>query len=241
MDLQAALAARRLLAIVRGGDADAALRTVVTLAEEGVDLIEVSLSGADALTVIERARHALGPDALLGAGTVLSADDARAAHRAGAAFVVTPGLGDGVRAARDLGLPVLAGVLTPTDVIAARTLGAEALKLFPAAPFGGADYLKALRGPSRTRPSFPSAESTHSPLTPASRPARSRSVSARPGRRRRRRRQPRRAPRPGPRLPCHRGGVRTMSTPRTPPAPPTPVFRLHDMAPVPPLLPGEPA
>lgn len=155
MDLQAALAARRLLAIVRGGDADAALRTVVTLAEEGVDLIEVSLSGADALTVVERARQALGPDALLGAGTVLSADDARAAHRAGASFVVTPGLGDGVRAARDLGLPVLAGVLTPTDVIAARATGAEALKLFPVGPFGGADYLKALRGPFPDVPFVP--------------------------------------------------------------------------------------
>ncbi|WP_329528103.1 bifunctional 4-hydroxy-2-oxoglutarate aldolase/2-dehydro-3-deoxy-phosphogluconate aldolase [Streptomyces sp. NBC_01462] len=155
MDLQAALAARRLLAIVRGGDADAALRTVLALAEEGVDLVEVSLSGTDALTVIERARHALGPDALLGAGTVLSADDANAAHRAGATFVVTPGLGDGVRAARDLGLPVLAGVLTPTDVIAARALGAEALKLFPAAPFGGADYLKALRGPFPDVPFVP--------------------------------------------------------------------------------------
>ncbi|MGW3155088.1 bifunctional 4-hydroxy-2-oxoglutarate aldolase/2-dehydro-3-deoxy-phosphogluconate aldolase [Streptomyces sp. NPDC001089] len=155
MDLQAALAARRLLAIVRGGDPDAALRTVLALVEEGVDLIEVSLSGADALTVIERARHALGPDALLGAGTVLSADDAHAAHRAGAAFVVTPGLGDGVRASRDLGLPVLAGVLTPTDVIAARALGAEALKLFPAAPFGGADYLKALRGPFPDAPFVP--------------------------------------------------------------------------------------
>ncbi|WP_393074457.1 bifunctional 4-hydroxy-2-oxoglutarate aldolase/2-dehydro-3-deoxy-phosphogluconate aldolase [Streptomyces sp. LN704] len=155
MDLQAALAARRLLAIVRGADADAALRTVLALAEEGVDLIEVSLSGTDALTVIERARHALGPDALLGAGTVLSTDDAHAAHRAGATFVVTPGLGDGVRAARDLGLPVLAGVLTPTDVIAARARGAEALKLFPAAPFGGADYLKALRGPFPDVPFVP--------------------------------------------------------------------------------------
>lgn len=155
MDLQAALADRRLLAIVRGRDADAALRAVVTLAEEGVDLIEVSLSGADALTVIERARQALGPDALLGAGTVLSADDASAAHRAGAAFVVTPGLGDGVRAARDLGLPVLAGVLTPTDVIAARAYGAEALKLFPAGAFGGADYLKALRGPFPDVPFVP--------------------------------------------------------------------------------------
>ena len=52
---------------------------MLTLAEEGVELIEVSLTGADALSVIERARKALGPDRPLGAGTVLTADDARAA------------------------------------------------------------------------------------------------------------------------------------------------------------------
>lgn len=82
MDLRATLAAHRLVAIVRGDDADAALRTVLTLAEEGVELIEVSLTGKDALLVIERARAALGPDRPLGAGTVLTADDALAAHRA---------------------------------------------------------------------------------------------------------------------------------------------------------------
>ncbi|MER7778877.1 bifunctional 4-hydroxy-2-oxoglutarate aldolase/2-dehydro-3-deoxy-phosphogluconate aldolase [Streptomyces sp. NPDC096191] len=147
MDLRAALAAHRLVAIVRGADADAALRTVLTLAEEGVDLIEVSLTGEDALRVIERAREALGPDRPLGAGTVLTADDARAAHRAGADFAVTPGLGEGVPAARELGMPVLAGVMTPTDILTARTLGATALKIFPAAQAGGPDYVKALRGP----------------------------------------------------------------------------------------------
>ncbi|MBQ1089330.1 bifunctional 4-hydroxy-2-oxoglutarate aldolase/2-dehydro-3-deoxy-phosphogluconate aldolase [Streptomyces sp. B93] len=147
MDLKAALAAHRLLAIVRGADADAALRTVLTLAEEGVELIEVSLTGADALGVIERAREALGPDRPLGAGTVLSADDARAAHRAGADFAVTPALGDGVSTAAELGMPVLAGVLTPTEILTARTLGATALKVFPAARAGGPDYLRALRGP----------------------------------------------------------------------------------------------
>ncbi|MEV5383154.1 bifunctional 4-hydroxy-2-oxoglutarate aldolase/2-dehydro-3-deoxy-phosphogluconate aldolase [Streptomyces sp. NPDC052721] len=147
MDLPAALAAHRLLAVVRGRDADAALRTVLTLAEEGIDLIEVSLTGTDALTVIARARELLGPDRPLGAGTVLTAEDARAAHRAGATFVVTPGLGEAVPAAHHLGLPVLAGVFTPTDVIAARGMGAAALKIFPIAQAGGAAYLKALRGP----------------------------------------------------------------------------------------------
>ncbi|MGD1223041.1 MULTISPECIES: bifunctional 4-hydroxy-2-oxoglutarate aldolase/2-dehydro-3-deoxy-phosphogluconate aldolase [Streptomyces] len=155
MELPAALAAQRLVAIVRGGDADAALHTVLALAEEGVELVEVSLSGADALKVIARAREVLGPERPLGAGTVLTADDARAAHRAGANFVVTPGLGDGVRAAQDLGLPVLAGVFTPTEIIAARAMGADALKVFPVAQAGGAAYLKALRGPFPDTPFVP--------------------------------------------------------------------------------------
>ncbi|MEV6010572.1 bifunctional 4-hydroxy-2-oxoglutarate aldolase/2-dehydro-3-deoxy-phosphogluconate aldolase [Streptomyces sp. NPDC051976] len=155
MDLLTALRAHRLVAIVRGGDADAALKTVLALVEEGVTLVEVSLSGRDALEVIAAARTALGPDAPLGAGTVLTADDARAARRAGADFLVTPALGEAVEAARALGLPVLAGVMTPTDIVAAVRLGADALKLFPAAQAGGPSYLRALRGPFPTLPFVP--------------------------------------------------------------------------------------
>lgn len=155
MDLTAALATHRLVAIVRGDDPDAALHTVLALVEEGVDLVEVSLSGKDALSVIERARHALGPDRPLGAGTVLTAEDARAAHGAGADFAVTPGLGDGIGAARELGMPVLAGVLTPTEIIAAQAMGVAALKIFPIAQSGGAAYLKALRGPFPDTPFVP--------------------------------------------------------------------------------------
>ncbi|MHC3475380.1 bifunctional 4-hydroxy-2-oxoglutarate aldolase/2-dehydro-3-deoxy-phosphogluconate aldolase [Streptomyces sp. 7R007] len=147
MDLRASLADRRLVAIVRGGDADAALRTVLALAQEGIDLIEVSLSGADALGVITRCAEELGPGRPIGAGTVLTADDARAARDAGAAFAVTPGLGAGADTARELGLPVLAGVMTPTEIITAQAQGADALKLFPAAQAGGPAYLKALRAP----------------------------------------------------------------------------------------------
>ncbi|MGP4005994.1 bifunctional 4-hydroxy-2-oxoglutarate aldolase/2-dehydro-3-deoxy-phosphogluconate aldolase [Streptomyces sp. 4N124] len=147
MDLRAALTTHRLVAIVRGDDPEAALSTVLALAAEGIELIEVSLTAKDALTVIERARQALGPDRPLGAGTVLTADDARAAHRAGADFAVTPALGEGVCTARELGMPVLAGVMTPTEIVAARAYDAAALKIFPAAEAGGPGYLKALRGP----------------------------------------------------------------------------------------------
>ncbi|MBM9503338.1 bifunctional 4-hydroxy-2-oxoglutarate aldolase/2-dehydro-3-deoxy-phosphogluconate aldolase [Actinacidiphila acididurans] len=155
MDLLAALGAHRLLAIVRGSSPDAALATVLALAEEGVPLIEVSLTTAGAFGVIAAARTALGPDAPLGAGTVLTAADAEGAHRAGAAFVVTPALGEGVTAAKEAGLPVLAGVMTPTDVVAARRMGADALKLFPAAQAGGPGYLRALRAPFPDAPFVP--------------------------------------------------------------------------------------
>ncbi|MGQ4436301.1 MULTISPECIES: bifunctional 4-hydroxy-2-oxoglutarate aldolase/2-dehydro-3-deoxy-phosphogluconate aldolase [unclassified Streptomyces] len=147
MDLRAALATHRLVAIIRGTDPEAAVRTVLALAEEGVELIEVSLTGTDALSVIERARKELGPDRPLGAGTVLTAEDARAAHRAGANFAVTPALGEGIHEAHRLELPVLAGVFTPTEILAARPYGVAALKIFPAAEAGGPAYLKALRGP----------------------------------------------------------------------------------------------
>lgn len=147
VELLPLLRIHRLVAIVRGRVGDAALRSVLALADEGVKLIEVSLTTEGALGVIARARGELGPHAVLGAGTVLTARDARDAHAAGAAFIVTPGLGAGVDEAIRLGLPTLAGVLTPSEVIAARAAGAAAVKLFPAAQAGGPGYLKALRAP----------------------------------------------------------------------------------------------
>jgi 2-dehydro-3-deoxyphosphogluconate aldolase/(4S)-4-hydroxy-2-oxoglutarate aldolase len=155
VDLVTALRTHRLVAIVRGTDPDAAHRAVMALIEEGVALVEVSLSGAAALDVIARARASLGPAAPLGAGTVLTADDARAVQAAGADFVVTPALGEGVATARELGMPVLAGVMTPTDIVTACRTGAEALKIFPAEQAGGPGYLRALRGPFPGLPFVP--------------------------------------------------------------------------------------
>ncbi|WP_206502244.1 bifunctional 4-hydroxy-2-oxoglutarate aldolase/2-dehydro-3-deoxy-phosphogluconate aldolase [Streptomyces chrestomyceticus] len=154
MNFADALRTARLVAIIRGTDADASFRTVMTLAEAGVSLIEVSLTGRDALHVIRRARAELGTDAWLGAGTVLTADDAQHAAKAGANLTVTPGLGAGLDTSVRLGLPVLAGVLTPSEVIAANAAGATALKLFPAS-VGGPDYLKALRAPFPDAPFVP--------------------------------------------------------------------------------------
>ena len=155
MDLQSLLRERRLLAIVRGGHAESVLETVLALADEGVRLIEVSLTSERALDAISRARTALGPETVLGAGTVVTAQDTRDARAAGAEFIVTPGLGDGALEARHVSLPTIVGALTPSEVIAANAIGADVVKLFPASAMGGPDYLRALRAPFPDVPFIP--------------------------------------------------------------------------------------
>ncbi|MGW6837051.1 bifunctional 4-hydroxy-2-oxoglutarate aldolase/2-dehydro-3-deoxy-phosphogluconate aldolase [Streptomyces sp. NPDC054949] len=140
----------RTLAIVRGSNRVAALRTVLTLADEGIIASEVSLTTTDALWVIEQARSELGAHALLGAGTVLTADDAARAADAGAGFLVTPGIVENLGTA----LPVLMGAVTPTEVMTATGRGALAVKLFPAS-LGGPAYLTALRAPFPDIPFVP--------------------------------------------------------------------------------------
>ncbi len=144
----------RLAAIVRGRSAEAALRTVLTLVEEGVGLVEVSLNTDDACGVIARATRAVGEDAFVGAGTLVTRDDLLRAQDAGATWAVTPAGGEAVFAAAQQGLPVLAGALTPTEAAAAMAAGATAVKLFPAS-LGGPTYLRALKDPFPTMPLVP--------------------------------------------------------------------------------------
>ncbi|MFC7308554.1 bifunctional 4-hydroxy-2-oxoglutarate aldolase/2-dehydro-3-deoxy-phosphogluconate aldolase [Streptomyces monticola] len=155
MDFSTALRAERLVAIIRGTDAEASFRTVMALLEAGIPLVEVSLSSAGALKVIERARAELGDGDWLGAGTVVTEEDAQRASEAGANLIVTPGLGPGFRASVRQGLPVLAGVLTPSEVCEATAAEATALKVFPASAMGGPSYLKALRAPFPDLPFVP--------------------------------------------------------------------------------------
>ncbi|MGP3983599.1 bifunctional 4-hydroxy-2-oxoglutarate aldolase/2-dehydro-3-deoxy-phosphogluconate aldolase [Streptomyces sp. KR80] len=154
-DLTDILRLHRLLAIVRGNDPAAVVRTAVTLVECGIRLVEISLTGHDALKALDRTAHEVGNAGIIGAGTVLTAQDARRARDSGACFVVTPGLGPGVTQSFALDLPVLVGALTPTEVSAATTAaGCAAVKLFPAS-LGGADYLRALRQPFPHTPFVP--------------------------------------------------------------------------------------
>ncbi|MCS7483965.1 bifunctional 4-hydroxy-2-oxoglutarate aldolase/2-dehydro-3-deoxy-phosphogluconate aldolase [Umezawaea endophytica] len=146
-----ALTTHRLVAIVRGGDARAAVRV---LFESGVRLVEVSLTSPDALEVIADLASEVPEDGLLGVGTIRTPADVDGALAAGAAFAVSPATTIAVRASVAAGLPVLAGVLTPTEVETALGYGADAAKLFPAS-LGGVDYLKALRAPFPDVPFVP--------------------------------------------------------------------------------------
>ncbi|MDN3243861.1 2-dehydro-3-deoxyphosphogluconate aldolase/(4S)-4-hydroxy-2-oxoglutarate aldolase [Streptomyces sp. DSM 42143] len=153
-DFTTRLSRDRLAAIVRGRSADAALRTVLTLVEEGVGLVEVSLNTEDACSVIARAVREVGRDAFVGAGTVVTPDDLRRARDAGATWVVTPSGGEAVAAAARQGVPVVAGALTPTEAVAVMAAGATAVKLFPAS-LGGPAYLRALKDPFPDMPLVP--------------------------------------------------------------------------------------
>ncbi len=146
MNLLEQLQRHRLLAIVRGSDATASAQTCLTLAEAGVRLIEVSLTTQDAFGVIADVAARLGASTMLGAGTVLTGEDVVRARDCGATYIVTPALAPSIKVARELAMPVLAGALTPSEVVDAAGRGAAAIKLFPASVFGPS-YLRALREP----------------------------------------------------------------------------------------------
>ena len=117
------------------------------LVEGGVRVLEVTLRTPIALQCIEAIARAV-PQAIVGAGTIRTADDARAAKNAGCTFAVSPGYTGQIGAAcRELGLPLLPGVATGSEVMQAYADGLTFLKFFPAMQAGGIPMLKALGGP----------------------------------------------------------------------------------------------
>lgn len=135
------------VAVIRAPDTESAVRGCTALVEGGVTGLEITYSTPDAAAVIARLRAELGDSVLLGAGTVVTAEQASEAAEAGSEFLVSPGCVPEVAAAMvGTGLTTLLGALTPTEVMTAVRLGADAVKLFPASLHGIA-LLKALRGP----------------------------------------------------------------------------------------------
>jgi 2-dehydro-3-deoxyphosphogluconate aldolase/(4S)-4-hydroxy-2-oxoglutarate aldolase len=137
-----------LVPVVRAPSAAVALRTARAVFAGGIDVLEITMTVPDALAVLRQLAAELGDRIVLGAGTVLDPETARACIAAGAQFIVAPGLDlEVVRTARELETPVMPGALTPTEVIGAWHAGADMVKVFPCSAVGGAAYIRALKAP----------------------------------------------------------------------------------------------
>ncbi len=136
-----------IVAVIRSESPDQLVKVVQALAEGGVSAAEITLTVPDAIEVIRRVRKELGDSIVLGAGSVLDPETARAALLAGAEYIVGPALNlDVIRLCRRYDKVVMPGAFTPTEVVSAWESGADVVKIFPS-DIGGPTYLKALRGP----------------------------------------------------------------------------------------------
>ena len=144
---------RKIIAIVRGLEPAYLIRLGQALEEGGIGLMEVTYNQSapetwtDTARTIEAAAKTFGERVLIGSGTVITPEQVRLTYNAGGRYLVTPATQpEIIRMGKALGLGVFPGALTPTEILAAGSAGADAVKVFPAAAVG-ADYIKAVRAP----------------------------------------------------------------------------------------------
>ena len=142
--------------VVRAASAREACVAAEAVHEGGIPIVEITMTVPGALDVIRELVKNCGSDVLIGAGTVLNAQAAQNCLDAGAQFLVSPGLNLATveLAVRERKL-LMAGALTPTEVMAAWDAGADFIKIFPCGKVGGAKYIKALKGPFPQIPFIP--------------------------------------------------------------------------------------
>jgi 2-dehydro-3-deoxyphosphogluconate aldolase/(4S)-4-hydroxy-2-oxoglutarate aldolase len=142
-----ALRAAMVIPVVELDDPECIVPLFDALTAAGLPVVEITLRTPAGITAIARLRER-HPDALIGAGTVLSSEDVERVSDAGADFVVSPATDAGViQLSLSLGMLALPGTCTPTDVDTARRAGARLIKFFPAEAMGGVKMIKALAGP----------------------------------------------------------------------------------------------
>ncbi len=134
--------------VVRAGTVDEATRAVEAICAGGIRIVEITMTVPNAVSVIREVAQQYAGNVLIGAGTVTTAEQAELCIRAGAEFLVSPGLAPPVlsvaQACAKLAIP---GALTPTELMNAQDHGARLVKIFPCGNVGGAKYLRSLRAP----------------------------------------------------------------------------------------------
>lgn len=134
--------------VIRASSADEASRLIEAIRAGGIDIFEITLTVPDAVRLIESLSNRFAGAALIGAGTVLTPDEARGCIDAGAQFIISPALNfETVAVCRKREIAVMPGALTPTEIVAAWNAGADFVKVFPAGALGGASYIKSLKAP----------------------------------------------------------------------------------------------
>lgn len=134
--------------VVRTSSAESAIKSIEAIYRGGVRSAEITMTVPGAIQALEKIADLFGDKIMLGAGTVLDPETARACMLAGAQFFVTPSLNLAtIEICKRYSKVICAGALTPTEVLAAWQAGSDVVKIFPANAVGGPKYIKALRGP----------------------------------------------------------------------------------------------
>jgi len=137
-----------LMPVLRASSVAEAMAIADAIVAGGVTVLEVTMTVPGAIKVIEKLADQYGDKLLIGSGTVLDPETARATLLAGAKFVVSPALNvKTIELCRRYSAPIIPGVLTPTEVVTAWQAGADIVKVFPCSAVGGASYLKNLKAP----------------------------------------------------------------------------------------------
>jgi 2-dehydro-3-deoxyphosphogluconate aldolase/(4S)-4-hydroxy-2-oxoglutarate aldolase len=134
--------------VVRTESAEGAIQAIDAIYRGGIRVAEITMTVPGALRALEKVADKFGDQIVLGAGTVLDPETARACILAGAEFIVTPSLNPAtIELAKRYSKVIMPGALTPTEVVTAWQAGGDVIKVFPCSAVGGAKYIKSLRAP----------------------------------------------------------------------------------------------
>lgn len=145
-----------IVSVIRASSAQRAIRAADAVCAGGIPIVEMTMTVPGAIEAIAQLAKSVGSEVLIGAGTVLDSQTAKQCIEAGAEFIVSPGFDlETVRTVSRLGKLMMAGALTPTEVISAWKAGSDFVKVFPCGAVGGAKYIKALKAPLPQVPMIP--------------------------------------------------------------------------------------